>query len=210
MVTMVKENKKAEDKTQQLITNYLNYANKHILDNKNNFSSWNTVYHRFIKKDNFDPAFDYTKEIIKRMERDKLTSQVAMQIAERLMPQVQGIRKEVLIMGIPMLVGGILLIVFSLLFSFARPFNFSNPFIIGYFMGMFISSVLFGFGMFRRKKVKLSTLTNTMLYQACTAYGAAKMQGQGSFGAFRILEEMKLKQGKDLQIKINQPKIMYK
>ena len=49
-----------------------------------------------------------------------------------------------------------------------------------------------------------------MLFQACMAYGAAKMQGQGSFGAFRILEEMKTKQGKELQIRINQPKIMYK
>jgi hypothetical protein len=49
-----------------------------------------------------------------------------------------------------------------------------------------------------------------MLFQASSAYGASKMQGQGSFGAFRILEEMKLKQGKELQIRVTQPKIMHR
>ena len=49
-----------------------------------------------------------------------------------------------------------------------------------------------------------------MIFQASSAYGAAKMQGQGSFGAFRILDEMKTKQGKELQIRITQPKIVYK
>ena len=168
------------------------------------------IYHRFIKKDKIDPAFDYTKEIIKRMERDKLSSQVSMQIIETLMPDVQNMKKDVLIMAIPMIIGVILLLVFSILLAFTKPFSLSNAFIIYYSIGLFIGAVLFGFGMLQRTKVKLNTLSRTMLFQACTAYGAAKMQGQGSFGAFRILEEMKTKQGKELQIRLTQPKIMHR
>ena len=199
-----------EDKTKQIITNYISYAQKYILEHKKEFSSWSMIYHRFIKKDKIDPAFDYTKEIIKRMERDKLSSQISMQIIETLMPEVQNMKKDVLVMAIPMIIGVILLITFSLLLIFTKPFSLTNTFVIYYSIGLFIGAVLFGFGMLQRTKVKLSTLSRTMLFQACTAYGAAKMQGQGSFGAFRILEEMKTKQGKELQIKITQPKIMHR
>lgn len=199
-----------DEKTKQIINNHINYAQKYILDHKKDFSSWNTIYHKFIKKDNIDPAFDYTKEIIKRMERDKMSSQTAMQVVETLMPEMQNVKKEVVLMAVPMILGVILLITFSLLFSFARPFTFSNHFVIFYALGMFVSGILLGFGVFMRKKIKLKTLTRAMLFQAATSYGAAKMQGQGSFGAFRILEEMKLKQGKELQIRINQPKIVHK
>ena len=194
----------------QLINNYINHAQKYILDHKKSFSSWGTIYHKFIKKDKVDPAFDYTKEIIKRMERDKVTSQIAMQITEVIMPEMQNIKKEIILMILPLIFGFILLVTFSFLFSFTRPFNLSNPYVIYYSIGIFVSSVLFGFGMIMRKKVKLKTLSKTMLFQASTAYGAAKMQGQGSFGAFRILEEMRTKQGKELQIRVTQPKIMYK
>ncbi len=200
----------AEDKTRQIITNYIIHAQKYILEHKKDFSSFSTIYHKFIKKDKFDPAFDYTKEMIKRMEKDKISSQVSMQIVEVLMPEVQNIKKDILVMAIPMILGFILIITFSILFSFTRPFVITNPYIIYYSIGMVISCLLFGFGAIQRKRVKLKTLTRTMLFQACTAYGAAKMQGQGSFGAFRILEEMKTKQGKELQIRITQPKIIHK
>lgn len=199
-----------DDKTRQIINNHLNHAEKYILDHKKDFSSWSTIYHKFIKKDKIDSAFEYTKEIIKRMERDKMTSQTSMQIAEVLMPEMQGMKKEIIIMALPLVTGFILLITFSLLFSFTRPFNFNNPFVIYYSIGIFVSSIIFGFGLIMRKKIKLKTLSKTMLFQASTAYGASKMQGQGSFGAFRILEEMRLKQGKELQIRITQPKIMHK
>lgn len=200
----------ADDKTTQIINNYLNHTQKYIIEHKKDFSSWNTVYHKFIKKDKIDPAFDYAKEIIKRMERDKVTSQTAMQITEILMPLMQNTKKEIILMGVPLILGFILLITFSSLFSFTRPFNFANPYLIYYTIGMVISSLLFGFGLLQRKRFKLKILSRTILFQASTAYGAAKMQGQGSFGAFRILEEMKTKQGKELQIRITQPKIMYK
>lgn len=200
----------ADEKVNQLINNYINYSTKHILEHKKDFSSFHTIYHRFIKKDKIDPAFEYTKEIIKRMERDKMSSQIAMKIAEELMPEMQKMRKEIIIMALPLLIGVILLLTFSILFSFTRPFNFTNPLIIYYSIGMFISGILLGFGVFLRTKIKIKTLTRTMLYQASTAYGAAKMQGQGSFGALRILDEMKTKQGKELQIMIKQPKIVYK
>lgn len=199
-----------DDKTNQTITNYISHATKYVLEHKKDFSSWSTIYHKFIKKDNIDPAFNYTKEIIKRMEKDKVSSQTAMQVAETLMPEMQNIKKQIIFMVIPMVLGIILLITFSFLFSFTRPFDFTNPFVTYYAIGIFISSILFGFGIIMRKKIKLQTLSKSMLFQACTAYGAAKMQGQGSFGAFRILEEMKTKQGKELQIRINQPKIMHR
>ena len=200
----------AEDKTRQIITNYINHAQKYILDHKKEFSSWNTIYNKFIKKNNVDPAFEYTKEIIKRLERDKVSPQVTMQIVEIIMPEVKGMKKEVVMMVLPMILGAILLITFSLLFSFTRPFNLNNLFVIYYAIGMFISGLIFGFGMFQRKKVKLVTMTRAMFFQALTAYGAAKMQGQGSFAAFRILEEMKANPGKELQVRITQPKMMHR
>ncbi|MBI2995340.1 MAG: hypothetical protein HYY52_01345 [Candidatus Melainabacteria bacterium] len=199
-----------DEKVKQIINNHITYAQKFILDHKKEFSSWSTIYHRFIKKDKVDYVMDYTKEIIKRMERDKTSSQTAMQITEVLMPEMQGMKKEIILTVLPLTLGFILLIVFSFLFSFTRPFNFTNPFLIYYSIGIFIGSILFGLGLVLRKKMKLKTLTRTMLFQAAMAYGASKMQGQGSFGAFRILEEMKTKQGKELQIRITQPKIMYK
>ena len=200
----------ADDKTRQIINNYINHAQKHMMEHKKDFSSWNTIYNKFVKKNNTDPAFEYTKEIIKRLERDKISSQSAMQMVETIMPEVKGMKKEVIFMILPMVLGALLLITFSLLFSFTRPFNLSNHFVIYYAIGMFISGVIFGFGMFQRKKIKLVTLTRAMFFQALTAYGAAKMQGQGSFAAFRFLEEMKANPGKELQIKITQPKIIHK
>ena len=200
----------SDDKIKQIITNYINHAKKYILDHKKEFSSWSTIYNKFIKKNNIDPTFEYTKEIIKRLEKDKISPQATMQMIETIMPEVKGMKKDVIIMVLPMILGAVLLITFSLLFSFTRPFNLSNHFVIYYAVGMFISGLVFGFGMFQRKKVKLVTLTRAMFFQALTAYSAAKMQGQGSFAAFRILEEMKANPGKELQIKITQPKIMYK
>ena len=133
-----------------------------------------------------------------------------MQIAEVLMPDLQKVKKEIIIMIVPLVLGFISLVTFSCLFSFAKPLNLSNPHIVFYLIGMTVSALAFGFGLEQRKKIKLKTLSKTIIFQAATAYGAAKMQGQGSFGAFRILDEMKTKQGKELQIKITQPKIIYK
>lgn len=199
-----------DEKTKQIINNFLNHAQKYIHEHKKDFSSWSTIYHRFIKKDKVDPAFDYTKEIIKRMEKDKVTSQTAMEISDTLLNEIKGFKKEIIIMALPMLLGLIMLITFSILLGFSKPFSLSNHFVIYYLIGIFVSLFLFGFGLIQRKKIKLNTLSKTMLFQASAAYGASKMQGQGSFGAFRILEEMKLKQGKELQIQIKQPKIVYK
>lgn len=199
-----------DEKIKQIVSNYLGHTKKYILDHKKDFSSWKTIYHKFIKKDKIDPAFEYTKEVIKRMERDKMSSQTAMQISETLMPDMQNFKKEIIIMIVPLVIGVILLITFSLLFSFTRPFTITNHYIIIYACCMFASGILLGFGLFQRNKIKLSTLSKTIIFQAVTAYGASKMQGQGSFGAFRILEEMKLKQGKELQIRLTQPKIVYK
>lgn len=199
-----------DDKVKQIINNYLNHAQKHVIENKKDFSSWSTIYRKFIKKENFDPSFEHTKEIIKRMEKDKIVSQVAMQIAETIAPELQGIKKRIILMAIPLVLGLILLVTFSFLFAFCKPFNIANPHVIYWALGMFTGGIIFGFGLFQRKKIKLFTLSRSMLFQASTAYGAAKMQGQGSFGAFRILEEMKTKQGKELQIRITQPKIMHK
>ena len=199
-----------DEKTKQIINNFLSHAQKYILEHKKDFSSWSTIYHRFIKKDKVDPAFNYTKEIIKRMEKDKVTSQTAMVISDTLLNEMKGFKKEIIIMALPMLVGLIMLTTFSILLGFSKPFSFSNHFVIYYLIGIFISLFMFGFGLLQRKKVKINTLSKTMLFQASAAYGASKLQGQGSFGAFRILEEMKLKQGKELQIQIKQPKIIYK
>ncbi len=195
----------ADDRTKQIINNYITHAEKYISENKKMFSSWNSIYNKFIKKTNFDPSTDYTKEIIKRMEKDKMTSQTAMNIAEVLMPEMQNVRKDILIMGIPFLLGVISAIVLTFLIIFSKPLGLNNPYVLGYSIGLCISAILIGFGSVQRKKIKNKTLTNMMLFQACTAYGGAKMQGQGSFGAFRLLEEMKTKQGKELQIKIPQP-----
>lgn len=200
----------ADDKATQILNNYLNHTQKYILDHKKDFSSINGIYRRFIKKDKIDPAFEYTKEVIKRMEKDKISPQLSMQMVDILTPYIHGLKKEVIKMAVPFLLGFIMLITFTLLFSFTRPLSLSNPFFIFYAIGMLISVVIFGFGYYLRKKVKLSTISKTIIFQAANAYSAAKMQGQGSFGALRILDEMKHKQGKEMQIRIMQPKIVHK
>lgn len=199
-----------DEKSQKTLNNYMHHCEKHIQENKKDFSSFNSIYNKVIKKSSTDHVFEYTKEIIKRMERDKLSSQIAMDIAENLMPVMQNLKKEVILMGLPMLIGFIILIISVVIFSFSRPFDLSNMKFVYSGIGIFIGGVLLGIGVVLRKKIKIKTLTNSMIFQASTAYGAAKMQGQGSFGAFRILEEMKNKQGKELKINLNQPKIIYK
>ena len=200
----------AEDKTNQIINNYLTYAEKHITEHGKEFSSFNTIYQKFIKKSNIDPAFEYTKEIVKRMEKDKLTSPQSMQIAEVLMPKMKEMRKKVILMLLPLIVGILIIIIFSILAGFARPFNMSNPFLVGYTIASLLGLISLIVGLFLRKKIKLVTLSNMMLFQAVTAYSAAKMQGQGTFAALRILEEIKANPNKELQIRINKPKIIYK
>ena len=200
----------AEDKTNQIISNYLTHAEKYINEHKKEFSSFNTIYQKFIKKSNIDPAFEYTKEIVKRMEKDKLTSPQAMQIAEILMPRMKEMRNKVILMLLPMLVGVLMIIIFSILAGFARPFNLNNPFLIWYSIADILGFVSFIVGLFLRKRIKLDTVSNMMLFQAVTAYNAAKMQGQGTFAALRILDEIKANPNKELQIRVNKPKIIYK
>jgi hypothetical protein len=199
-----------DEKSEKILSNYLTHAQKYVLNNKKEFSSFKTIYHKFIKNDNVDPVMDYTKEIIKRMERDKISSQASMQISESIMPEMQNMKKDVIFMALPFVIGFISMITSTAFFSFSKPLTFDNPQMLYSSIGMFISTIIFGFGMVLRNKIKFKTLTKSMIFQACTAYTAAKMQGQGSFGAFRILEEMKHKQGKELQIRVNQPKIVYK
>lgn len=200
-----------DEKAEKIMTNYVKHTEKYVNDHKGDFSSFKTIYHRFIKKDNIDPTMEYTKEIIKRMEKDKISSQISMQISEAIMPEIQGMKKEIMIMAIPLILG------FSTFFTcaimlgfFTRPIEISNTPVIYLTIGMAIGGILFGFGQGLRGKFKINSTTKSMLFQATTAYGAAKMQGQGSFGAFRILDEMKAKQGKDMQIRVNQPKVVYK
>ena len=200
----------ADDKAKQIINNYISHAQKYIKEHKKNFSSFTTIYNKFIKKKHTDPSFEYTKEIIKRLEKDKVSPQAATQVTEILVPELQGMRKKVIIMLLPLIIGVALTVTFLILLGFTRPFDLSNNFVIYYSIGLFIGLAALIFGMIQRIKVKLLTLSNIMFYQAITAYSAAKMQGQGSFGAFRILEEMKANPGKELQIKVNKPKIVYK
>ena len=199
-----------EEKTNKLIVNYLKHAEKHISENKKEFSSFNTIYHRFIKKDTYDPSLEYTKEIIKRMEKDKVTSSQAMEISEYLMPQIQGFKKEVLMMIIPIIVGILCILIFSILLITSLPYETNNIFDLSYSAGAGFGLGCFLFGFLQRNRVKVNTLSKSMLFQAGSSFGAAKMQGQGSFAAFRILDEMRAKQGKEMQIKVNQPKVVYK
>lgn len=199
-----------DDKSNKILTNCLKHAEKHISENSSNFSSIKTAYRNLIKKEKFDPTTEYTKEIIKRLERDKVTAQAAMSVSESMMPEMQSMRNQVLIMAMPLLIGGLLMVIFGLLLFFTKPFSIENNFVIGYSIGLFIGTVAFIFGFTQRTKVKINTLSKTMVFHAVSAYGAAKMQGQGSFGAFRLLEEMKTKQGKPMQVRVNKPQIMYK
>lgn len=198
------------EKAVQLLNNHLTHAQKYIVGHKKEFSAFRNIYRKFIKKENYDPAFEYTKEIIKRLERDKVSQTVALEITEALTPEMQSMKKEIIKMAIPLIIGFIAMITFTLLFSFTRPFDLSNSFVTYYGIGIIISTLVFGFGVYLRKKVTLNTLSKSMVFQAATAYGAAKMQGQGSFGAFRILDEMKHKQGKEMQIRVMQPKVVHK
>lgn len=181
-----------QERAQQLIDNFIKAAERQVSKNSKEFSTLAGIM-RLVKKDKHDPSEKLALESVKRMEKDKIHSQVALQMSDMTMKQVQSMQQSMIIKMIPYLVGLLGILVLASLIAFARPFSFENPTIQRYLMLSALFIPMFIWGLIQRKKVQNNMLAVNIVFQASSAYASAKMQGKGSVGAMQNLAEMKRK-----------------
>ncbi|MCH2226467.1 MAG: hypothetical protein MK033_01720 [Candidatus Caenarcaniphilales bacterium] len=186
--------KNSEDKAYQLIENFFKAVKRQVTANSKEYSTIKTLIRQFKKEEGNDPSDKIIYESIKRMEKDKIQSQVAMamsQIAER---RAQNTQANSMVKMIPYFIGlAGLLVMFVLTVFFSGELNFSNPAIT---RNLLISLVFVGslvWGIIQRKSFKYDMLSASILHQVCSAYAAAKMQGKGAVGAMQNLGEMRIR-----------------
>ena len=179
-----------QDKASRLIGNYLNATEKTVKANSSDFSMFTSLWNMITRK-NLDPSEKHVLEIVKRMEKDKLHSQVALQITDITMNRVQNMQKAMIFKVIPYLLGIVATGVLLVLIFMAEPRTFENPLIQKYLLGLVFSLILLGYGAMSRNKVKTEMIASNLLFQASSAFATAKMQGKGSLGAMQSLAEMK-------------------
>ena len=192
----------AENKAYQLITNFSNGIVRQIEKNPKDFSTWKTIMRQIKKEEpSSDPADKVIFESVKRMEKDKITAQVALamsQIAER---RAKNAQASSFMKMLPYFIGLAGILVMSILtFFFSGELSFANPAIV---RNLLVSTIFIGllvWGMVQRKTFKFDILSASILHQACSAYAAAKMQGKGAVGALQNLEEMRVR-AKSMQAK---------
>ena len=188
-------NKNDMEKADKLFANFYNATQRQITNNIKEFSTFNMLKKQF-SKDKQDPSEAHVLEIVKRMEKDKLSANIAMNIAERSQNQAQGIQRSSLIKMIPYLVGLLGIIICVSLLIGMRPFKLSNPSLFYYAGPLLFAVPLFIWGFVQRKAAKVEMLAINMLMQAASAYSSAKVQGKGAIAAMQNLSEMKTRSKK--------------
>lgn len=179
-----------QDKASRLITNYLKAAEKSVKSNSSYFSTF-TGIKNFISRNKSDPSEKLVLEVVKRMERDKLHSQVALQMTDITMNRVQNMQKTMIFKVIPYLLGFLATGILLTLIFFLEPRTFENPLLLRYIFGLGFALILLAYGAFARNKVKTQMIASNILFQASSAFATAKIQGKGSLGAMQSLGEMK-------------------
>ena len=180
------------EKGYQLVENFLNGAKKSVKEDAKNFSTIST-FTRMLKKDQNDPSDKHVLNAVKRMQQDKLNSQVAMQISQITTERAQSMQMQVLMKMIPFFLGLLGLCVLGALIAFERPFVFDTT-AMQIKMSIFTAFVpVFIWGLARRKEAQLDMLATNIVLQASAAFASAKMQGRGQIGALQNLNEMRVK-----------------
>lgn len=188
-LTVTKAN---QEKAGKMYDNFVNGVIRQVKGELGVFSTWATIM-RFVTKNKVDPSEKHIYEVIKRFERDKVNSQIALQISDITTRKAQSLQKITLIKMIPFLAGMLGMIVLISLTIATRPLEFSNPTIQKYLIISAIFFPLFIWGYFKRGEAKLDMVATNILLQASSAYASAKMQGKGGIAAMQNLGQMRRK-----------------
>lgn len=190
-----------QEKAYRLIENFLNGTQRQVQENIKNYSTLSTIM-RFIKKDKSDPSEKQVLEVVKRMERDKLHYQIALQISEITGKQAENWQKAMFFKMIPYFIGLLGVIIISSLILSTKPLSFENPVLIRNLILLLIFTGIFIWGLLKRKLAKVEMLASNILLQAASAYASAKMQGKSHIAAMQNLAEMKRRaKSEDLKAK---------
>jgi len=181
-----------QEKAGQIYQNFFTGTKRQLEKNKGNFSTFSMVK-RAIAKDKNDPTDAQILDVIKRFEKDKVHSQVAIQLSETAQGQAQNMQKLTLIKMIPFFISLIGILVLGTLAAMQRPFDIQSFEVLRYLIPVGILVPVFIWGMLKRTEAKFEMLTVNILLQASSAYAAAKMQGKGSVAAMQNLGEMRRK-----------------
>ncbi len=192
------------EKAEKLFDNFYNGTLREIKRDKKSFSSI-AMIKRMISKTGEDPSDKCAVEVVTRLQRDKVNSQIALQIAEICQNKAQNLQKTTLIKMIPFFAGIIGVSVLAVLAFTVRPLSLENPDLIKYLIPQVLFLPLLVWGFVRRGEAKFDMITANIVMQGSSAYASAKMQGKSRVGAMQNLQEMKRK-AKALEQKQNEKK----
>jgi|GEM_PF-1602513 hypothetical protein len=195
--TMIKQpdfsvSKVNQERATKLFENFMNATKRNIEKNISEFSTLSALK-RLLKGSKNDPTDAQILEVIKRLDRDKINSQIAIQISEFCQIKAQNLQKITLLKLIPFFIGSIGLVVLGSLTLMVKPLSLQNPEIYKFLIPMLIFIPLFVWGILRRKSAKLDMISINVVLQGATAYASAKMQGKGQIAAMQNLDEMRRK-----------------
>jgi len=182
-------------KSEKLYGNFYEGTRRQVKSNIKKFSTISMLKNQF-SKNKEDASDSIILEVIKRMEKDKLQSTIAMNIAEKCQTQAQNIQKTSLIKMIPFLVALLGIIVCVSLALGVRPLSFTNPSLLMFTAPLIAFIPLLIWGSAKRKDAKVDMLTINILMQASSAFASAKMQGKGAIAAMQNLGEMRTRSKK--------------
>ncbi len=180
-----------QEKASKLYGHFLNSVRTQLVRSGSEFSTISTITRYLSKSKKADPAEQQVMEVVRRMQRDKLHAEIALQLSETTAMSLQSMQKTIFIQMIPYLLGLLMTVTLVILALFVRPLEFSNPSLQRYLLLLLPASALFIWGLVTRSKMKFDMLALNVLMQASSAYGSAKMQGKGEIGALQNLAEMK-------------------
>ncbi len=181
-----------QERATKLFENFMNATKRNIEKNISEFSTLSALK-RLLKGSKNDPTDAQILEVIKRLDRDKINSQIAIQISEFCQIKAQNLQKITLLKLIPFFIGSIGLVVLGSLTLMVKPLSLQNPEIYKFLIPMLIFIPLFVWGILRRKSAKLDMISINVVLQGATAYASAKMQGKGQIAAMQNLDEMRRK-----------------
>ncbi len=179
-----------QEKATKVYGHFLSSTRAQLIHSSSQFSTLATVM-RFLRKSPVDPAQTQVLETLRRLQKDKIHAEIALQFSELASSSLQNLQKTLIIQMLPYLLGLISTIVFAILALSTRPLLFSNPDLIRNLIFLGVSLVLLVIGSRSRVKSKFDILALNILMQASSAYASAKLQGKGEIAAMQNLAEMK-------------------
>jgi hypothetical protein len=179
-----------QDKANKIFDSSLKALRQQIKKDMKSFSTLSTVL-RFIRKDKSDPNDKHVIELIKKMDRDKTHSQIALQLSETASKRLQNLQYALLIKMIPYFIGLLAMIIITSLVFATKPLSFENPVLQRYLVAFAVFLPVFIWGLVKRREAKLDMLSMNVLLQASAAFASAKMQGKGQVAAMQNLAEMR-------------------